>query len=194
MHLLNPIFVCCNSSGKFAILIRIDGELVIDFEPVTPLDVPVSTVGALQSYKPDAKAISSLYLVDIFDCCVTLWCKRWWSLLGMTVWWHIDFIKIKNSFYSRRTKREWFVFFVPSCESNPRQTIASAFFCSHFRHLMTAMHSTCSTLVCLIFGATVRNQQWVNNPILWRIRNGMTTLVHAVFTMCWITISLHCLN
>ena len=85
MHLLNPIFVCCNSSGKFAILIRIDGELVIDFEPVTLINVPVSTVGALLSYKLDAKAISSLYLVDIFDCYATLWCMRCESLLGMTV-------------------------------------------------------------------------------------------------------------
>lgn len=62
VHLLNPLFVRCNSSGKpfYAILNRIDAGLVIDFEPVTAPDVPVSAAGALQSYKLSAKAISRL--------------------------------------------------------------------------------------------------------------------------------------
>lgn len=62
VHLQNSIFVRCNSSGKpfYAILNRIDAGLIIDFEPVTPSDVPVSAAGALQSYKLAAKAISRL--------------------------------------------------------------------------------------------------------------------------------------
>eukprot|EP01018_Ginkgo_biloba_P003668 Gb_17897 [translate_table: standard] len=62
VHLLNPILVHCNSSGKpfYAIIHRIDVGLVIDFEPVRPLDVPVTAAGALQSYKLAAKAISRL--------------------------------------------------------------------------------------------------------------------------------------
>ncbi|CAN4084520.1 unnamed protein product [Withania somnifera] len=62
LSLLNPILVHCKSSGKpfYAILHRIDVGLVIDLEPVNPDDVPVTTAGALKSYKLAAKAIARL--------------------------------------------------------------------------------------------------------------------------------------
>lgn len=65
VNLLNPILVHCKTSGKpfYAILHRIDVGLVIDLEPVDPADVPVTTAGALKSYKLAAKAISRLQAV-----------------------------------------------------------------------------------------------------------------------------------
>ncbi|CAL9090359.1 unnamed protein product, partial [Musa textilis] len=62
VNLLNPILVHCRSSNKpfYAIMHRIDVGLVTDLEPVNPVDVPVTAVGALKSYKLAAKAISWL--------------------------------------------------------------------------------------------------------------------------------------
>lgn len=62
VNLLNPILVHCRNTGKpfYAILHRIEEGLVIDLEPVNPLDVPVTAAGALKSYKLAAKAISRL--------------------------------------------------------------------------------------------------------------------------------------
>ncbi|XP_022951908.1 phytochrome A-like [Cucurbita moschata] len=60
--LLNPILVHSKSSQKpfYAILHRVTGSLIIDFEPVNPDEVPVTAAGALQSYKLAAKAITRL--------------------------------------------------------------------------------------------------------------------------------------
>ncbi|CAA0833554.1 Phytochrome A [Striga hermonthica] len=60
--LLNPVLVHCKSSGKpfYAIIHRVTGSLVIDFEPVKPHEVPMTAAGALQSYKLAAKAITRL--------------------------------------------------------------------------------------------------------------------------------------
>ncbi|KAM1429640.1 hypothetical protein ACFX2I_045813 [Malus domestica] len=62
VNLLNPILVHSKTSGKpfYAILHRVDVGLVIDLEPVSPADVPVTAAGALKSYKLAAKAISKL--------------------------------------------------------------------------------------------------------------------------------------
>ncbi|KAG8363985.1 hypothetical protein BUALT_Bualt19G0079300 [Buddleja alternifolia] len=62
VSLLNPILVHCKSSGKpfYAIIHRVTGSLVIDFEPVKPHEVPMTAAGALQSYKLAAKAITRL--------------------------------------------------------------------------------------------------------------------------------------
>nr|AHX73747.1 phytochrome [Nothoceros aenigmaticus] len=62
VSMLNPISVHCKSSGKpfYAIVHRIDVGLVLDFEPVRPMDLAVSAAGALQSHKLAAKAISRL--------------------------------------------------------------------------------------------------------------------------------------
>ncbi|KAL6146416.1 hypothetical protein ACLB2K_057095 [Fragaria x ananassa] len=62
VSLLNPILVHCKSSGKpfYAIVHRVTGSLVIDFEPVKPYEVPMTAAGALQSYKLAAKAIARL--------------------------------------------------------------------------------------------------------------------------------------
>ncbi|EPS59844.1 phytochrome [Genlisea aurea] len=62
VSLLNPILVHCKTSGKpfYAIIHRVTGSLILDFEPVMPLEVPVSAAGALQSYKLAAKAIARL--------------------------------------------------------------------------------------------------------------------------------------
>lgn len=62
VNLLNPILLHCKTSGKpfYAILHRVDVGLVIDLEPVSPADVPVTAAGALKSYKLAAKAISKL--------------------------------------------------------------------------------------------------------------------------------------
>lgn len=60
--LLNPILVHCKTSGKpfYAIVHRVTGSLIIDFEPVKPYEVPMTAAGALQSYKLAAKAITRL--------------------------------------------------------------------------------------------------------------------------------------
>lgn len=60
--LLNPILVHCKTSGKpfYAILHRVTGCLIADFEPVKPSELPMTAAGALQSYKLAAKAISRL--------------------------------------------------------------------------------------------------------------------------------------
>ncbi|XP_022999618.1 phytochrome A [Cucurbita maxima] len=60
--LLNPILVHCKTSGKpfYAIVHRVTGSLIIDFEPVKPYEGPVTAAGALQSYKLAAKAITRL--------------------------------------------------------------------------------------------------------------------------------------
>ncbi|XP_057428113.1 phytochrome A [Lotus japonicus] len=60
--LLNPILVHCKTSGKpfYAIIHRVTGSLIIDFEPVKPYEVPMTAAGALQSYKLAAKAITRL--------------------------------------------------------------------------------------------------------------------------------------
>ncbi|KAI0512324.1 hypothetical protein KFK09_012963 [Dendrobium nobile] len=62
VSLLNPILVHCKTSGRpfYAIVHRVTGCLVVDFEPVKPIDEPRSAAGALQSYKLAAKAIARL--------------------------------------------------------------------------------------------------------------------------------------
>ncbi|EEF50048.1 phytochrome A [Ricinus communis] len=62
VSLLNPILVHCKTSGKpfYAIVHRVTGSFIIDFEPVKPYEVPMTAAGALQSYKLAAKAISRL--------------------------------------------------------------------------------------------------------------------------------------
>ncbi|KAJ6380470.1 hypothetical protein OIU76_017021 [Salix suchowensis] len=62
ISLLNPILVHCKTSGKpfYAIVHRVTGSLIIDFEPVKPYEVPMTAAGALQSYKLAAKAITRL--------------------------------------------------------------------------------------------------------------------------------------
>ncbi|KAL6560645.1 Phytochrome A1 [Orobanche gracilis] len=62
VSLLNPILVHCKTSGKpfYAIIHRITGSLIIDFEPVRPHEVPMTAAGVLQSYKLAAKAIACL--------------------------------------------------------------------------------------------------------------------------------------
>lgn len=62
VSLLNPILVHCKTSGKpyYAIVHRVTGSLIIDFEPVKPYEVPMTAAGALQSYKLAAKAINRL--------------------------------------------------------------------------------------------------------------------------------------
>ncbi|KAF5739941.1 phytochrome A [Tripterygium wilfordii] len=62
VSLLNPILVHCKTSGKpfYAIVHRVTGSLIIDFEPVNPYEVPMTAAGALQSYKLAAKAIARL--------------------------------------------------------------------------------------------------------------------------------------
>ncbi|KAJ8752380.1 hypothetical protein K2173_004016 [Erythroxylum novogranatense] len=60
--LLNPVLVHCKTSGKpfYAIVHRVTGSLIVDFEPVKPYEVPMTAAGALQSYKLAAKAITRL--------------------------------------------------------------------------------------------------------------------------------------
>ncbi|KAK4796410.1 hypothetical protein SAY86_028736 [Trapa natans] len=62
VSLLNPILVHCKTSGKpfYAIIHRVTGSLIVDFEPVKPYEVPMTAAGALQSYKLAAKAITRL--------------------------------------------------------------------------------------------------------------------------------------
>uniref|UniRef100_A0A7N0TEK1 Phytochrome n=1 Tax=Kalanchoe fedtschenkoi TaxID=63787 RepID=A0A7N0TEK1_KALFE len=62
VSLLNPILVHCKTSGKpfYAIVHRVTGSLIVDFEPVKPYGVPMNAAGALQSYKLAAKAITQL--------------------------------------------------------------------------------------------------------------------------------------
>ncbi|CAM8920964.1 unnamed protein product [Rhodiola kirilowii] len=62
VSLLNPILVHCKTSGKpfYAIVHRVTGSLIVDFEPVKPYEVPMTAAGALQSYKLAAKAITRL--------------------------------------------------------------------------------------------------------------------------------------
>ncbi|KAJ4954505.1 hypothetical protein NE237_011288 [Protea cynaroides] len=62
VSLLNPILVHCKTSGKpfYAIVHRVTGSFIIDFEPVKPYEVPMTAAGALQSYKLAAKAIARL--------------------------------------------------------------------------------------------------------------------------------------
>nr|AHZ63965.1 phytochrome [Welwitschia mirabilis] len=62
VNLLNPIIVHSKSSGKpfCAILHRIEVALVIDLEPVRHFDKPMTSAGALQSYKLASKGISRL--------------------------------------------------------------------------------------------------------------------------------------
>ncbi|MQM19367.1 hypothetical protein Taro_052374 [Colocasia esculenta] len=62
VSLLNPILVHCKTSGKpfYAIVHRVTGCLIADFEPVKPYELPMTAAGALQSYKLAAKAISRL--------------------------------------------------------------------------------------------------------------------------------------
>ncbi|RZC92382.1 hypothetical protein C5167_003988, partial [Papaver somniferum] len=62
VSLLNPILIHCKTSGNpfYAILHRVTGSLIIDFEPVMPYEVPMTASGALQSYKLAAKAIARL--------------------------------------------------------------------------------------------------------------------------------------
>ncbi|KAK4427536.1 Phytochrome A1 [Sesamum alatum] len=62
VSLLNPILVHCRTTRKpvYAIVHRVTGSLIIDFEPVRPQEVPMTSSGALQSYKLAAKAINRL--------------------------------------------------------------------------------------------------------------------------------------
>ncbi|KAM1274289.1 hypothetical protein ACFX15_023650 [Malus domestica] len=74
VNLLNPILVHSRTSSKpfYAILHRLDVGLVIDLEPVSPSDVPVTAAGALKSYKLAAKAISKLQSLPSGD--ISLFC------------------------------------------------------------------------------------------------------------------------
>ncbi|KAG0609141.1 hypothetical protein M758_8G161200 [Ceratodon purpureus] len=78
ISLLNPITVHCRRSGKplYAIAHRIDIGIVIDFEAVKMIDVPVSAAaGALQSHKLAARAITRLQALpggDIELLCDTI--------------------------------------------------------------------------------------------------------------------------
>lgn len=62
LSMVNPVSVHSRSSGKpfYAILHRIDVGIVMDFEPVRPNDVVVSSAGTIHSHKLAAKAISRL--------------------------------------------------------------------------------------------------------------------------------------
>lgn len=62
VSLLNPILVHCKTSAKpfYAIIHRVTGSIIVDFEPVKPYEVPMTAAGALQSYKLAAKAITRL--------------------------------------------------------------------------------------------------------------------------------------
>ena len=62
VSLLNPILVHCKTSAKpfYAIVHRVTGSIIVDFEPVKPYEVPMTAAGALQSYKLAAKAITRL--------------------------------------------------------------------------------------------------------------------------------------
>ncbi|RAL52740.1 hypothetical protein DM860_007508 [Cuscuta australis] len=62
VSLLNPILVHCKTSGKpfYAIVHRVTGGLIVDFEPVKPCEAPMTAAGALQSYKLAARAIARL--------------------------------------------------------------------------------------------------------------------------------------
>ncbi|XP_010549119.1 PREDICTED: phytochrome A-like [Tarenaya hassleriana] len=62
VSLLNPILVHCKTSAKpfYAIVHRVTGSIIVDFEPVKPSEVPMTAAGALQSYKLAAKAITRL--------------------------------------------------------------------------------------------------------------------------------------
>ncbi|KAJ0980508.1 hypothetical protein J5N97_008763 [Dioscorea zingiberensis] len=62
VSLLNPILVHSKYSGKpfYAIVHRVVGCLVLDFEPVKPSELAMIAAGALQSYKLAAKAITRI--------------------------------------------------------------------------------------------------------------------------------------
>ncbi|KAI5007986.1 hypothetical protein ZWY2020_009034 [Hordeum vulgare] len=62
-HLLITRSDKCKTSGKpfYAIVHRATGCLVVDFEPVNPIELPATAAGALQSYKLAAKAISKIH-------------------------------------------------------------------------------------------------------------------------------------
>ncbi|KAJ1393316.1 Signal transduction histidine kinase, dimerization/phosphoacceptor domain [Sesbania bispinosa] len=64
VSLLNPILVHCKTSGKpfYAIIHRVTGSLIVDFEPVKPHEhgAPTTAAGALQSYKLATKSINRL--------------------------------------------------------------------------------------------------------------------------------------
>ena len=62
LSMVNPISVHSRTSGKpfYAIVHRIDVGVVIDFEPVRPNDVVISSAGALHSHKLAAKAVARL--------------------------------------------------------------------------------------------------------------------------------------
>ncbi|GAV76281.1 PAS_2 domain-containing protein, partial [Cephalotus follicularis] len=49
VSVLNPILVHCKTSGKpfYAIIHRVTGSLIIDFEPVKPYEIPMTAAGAL---------------------------------------------------------------------------------------------------------------------------------------------------
>ncbi|GLT54170.1 hypothetical protein SLA2020_273920 [Shorea laevis] len=87
VSLLNPILVHCKTSGKpfYAIVHRVTGSLIIDFEPVKPYEVPMTAAGALQSYKLAAKALPdcSHYQVAAWKGFVIQWFKRFLNSLVM---------------------------------------------------------------------------------------------------------------
>ncbi|KAI3694991.1 hypothetical protein L1987_77978 [Smallanthus sonchifolius] len=62
VSLLNPILVLCKATGKpfYAIIHRVTGSLIIDFEPVMPNEVTTTASGSMQSYNYAAKAIGRL--------------------------------------------------------------------------------------------------------------------------------------
>ncbi|KAJ6848596.1 phytochrome A-like [Iris pallida] len=62
VSLLNPVLVHCRTSGKpfYAVLHRVTACLVVDLEPVSPSDMPMTAACALQSYKLASKAIARL--------------------------------------------------------------------------------------------------------------------------------------
>ncbi|KAJ4895525.1 Phytochrome A [Raphanus sativus] len=62
VSLLNPILVHCRTSAKpfYAIVHKVTGSVIVDFEPVKPYEVPMTAAGALQSYKLAAKALTRL--------------------------------------------------------------------------------------------------------------------------------------
>ncbi|KAM0040527.1 putative PAS domain, phytochrome, GAF domain, histidine kinase/HSP90-like ATPase [Helianthus debilis subsp. tardiflorus] len=67
VSLLNPIVVHCKTTGKpvYAIIHRVTGSLIIDFEPVMPNEAPITAAGSLQSYKHAAKSIARLQSLSI---------------------------------------------------------------------------------------------------------------------------------
>ena len=77
VSLHNTILVHCKTFGNpfYAIIHRVTGSTIIDFEPVQPREVPMTASGSLQSYKLAAKAttrLQSLATVNMETLCNTM--------------------------------------------------------------------------------------------------------------------------